>query len=165
MYAWYFKEVPLGVPTGDCVRFDDLYLLYVGIAPKPTPANGKPASRQSLFHRVRYHYLGNAEGSTLRLTLGCLLSERLEIQLRRVGSGKRLTFGRDGESILSAWMADNAFVAWWTQAEPWLVERQTIGSISLPLNLDQNRAHHFHAMLSEKRRTAKATARSLPILN
>lgn len=39
---------------------------------------------------------------------------------------------------------------WWTQAEPWLVERQTIGSISLPLNLDQNRAHHFHAMLSEK---------------
>lgn len=51
--------------------------------PKPTPANGKPASRQSLFHRVRYHYLGNAEGSTLRLTLGCLLSERLEIRLHK----------------------------------------------------------------------------------
>jgi hypothetical protein len=27
---------------------------------------------------------GNAEGSTLRLTLGCLLSEQLGIELRRV---------------------------------------------------------------------------------
>lgn len=30
-------------------------------------------------------------GSTLRLTLGCLLAEQLGIQLRRVGSGARVT--------------------------------------------------------------------------
>jgi hypothetical protein len=43
---------------------------------------------------------GNAEGSTLRLSSGCILAEQLGIQLRRVGSGKRLTFGT-GEQRLS----------------------------------------------------------------
>ncbi|WP_394816236.1 GIY-YIG nuclease family protein [Streptomyces mooreae] len=42
-------------------------------------------STQNLRKRVRYHYRGNAAGSTLRLTLGCLLG----LELRRVGSGKR----------------------------------------------------------------------------
>ncbi|MEU1194017.1 GIY-YIG nuclease family protein [Streptomyces sp. NPDC005859] len=42
-------------------------------------------STQNLRKRVRYHYRGNAAGSTLRLTLGCLLG----LDLRRVGSGKR----------------------------------------------------------------------------
>ena len=51
--------------------------------------------------RIRYHYQGNAEGSTLRLTLGCLLSEELDIELQRVGSGKRMTFA-EGEGILCA---------------------------------------------------------------
>ena len=46
--------------------------------------------------RIPYHYQGNAEGSTLRLTLGCLLSEELDIELRRVGSGKRMTFAEGG---------------------------------------------------------------------
>jgi hypothetical protein len=46
-------------------------------------------SRQNLRKRLRYHYRGNAYGSTLRLTLGALLNEQLIIQLRRVGSGSR----------------------------------------------------------------------------
>ncbi|MER6923283.1 GIY-YIG nuclease family protein [Streptomyces spiralis] len=54
--------------------------------------------------RGRYHYRGNAAGSTLRLTLGCLFG----LELRRVGSGTRLTFGRVGEARLSQWMAANA---------------------------------------------------------
>jgi hypothetical protein len=54
--------------------------------------------------RNRYHYRGNAEGSTLRLTLGCLLSSSLGLRLRRVGSGKRLTFA-DGEARLSESMS------------------------------------------------------------
>ncbi|MET9440781.1 GIY-YIG nuclease family protein [Streptomyces sp. NPDC006610] len=53
-------------------------------------------STQNLRKRVRYHYRGNAAGSTLRLTLGCLLG----LELRRVGSGKRMTFGKAGEAIL-----------------------------------------------------------------
>jgi hypothetical protein len=44
------------------------------------------ASKQALSHRVRYHMRGNAEGSTLRLSFGCILADQLGIELRRVGS-------------------------------------------------------------------------------
>jgi hypothetical protein len=71
-------------------------------------------STQNLHKRVRYHYRGNAAGSTLWLTLGCLLG----LELRRVGSGKRMTFGKVGEGTLSQWMAGNAQVCWIDQSEP-----------------------------------------------
>src|SRR6185437_4481148 len=67
VYAWYFREIPRGTPTAGCVKHDGHTLLYVGISPSAPPLNGKPPSRQSLWHRIRYHYRGNAEGSTLRL--------------------------------------------------------------------------------------------------
>jgi hypothetical protein len=135
VYGWYFSELPWPIDTSQCVTWDGCTLLYGGIAPKAPPANGRPASQQSLWHRIRYHYTGNAAGSTLRLTLGCLLAERLGIQLRRVGSGRRLTFAV-GEARLSAWMADNAFVTWVETERPWLAEHQLIASVNLPLNLD-----------------------------
>jgi len=161
VYAWFFRKCPDGVPTEGCLRSGDLTLLYVGISPKAPPATGAP-SRQSLRSRIRYHYRGNAEGSTLRLTLGCLLSHSLAIELRRVGSGLRMTFGV-GEQILNEWLDQNARVAWLTCGEPWRVEEELIRSVSLPLNLDQNRNHGFHAQLTERRRVAKARARELPV--
>ncbi|MEV1246427.1 GIY-YIG nuclease family protein [Nonomuraea sp. NPDC049750] len=36
--------------------------------------------------RMRYHFRGNAEGSTLRLTLGCLLGLELARSMIRQGS-------------------------------------------------------------------------------
>lgn len=81
------------------------------------------------------HYGGNGEGSTLRLTLGCLLSDSLNIKLRRVGSGKRRTFTNPGEIILDKWMAMHARVAWAAVEEPWLVEKRLLATTSLPLNL------------------------------
>ena len=162
VYAWFFRNLPSIVPTEDCVAHEDLRLLYVGIAPKAPPQNGARSSRQRLFHRISYHYRGNAEGSTLRLTLGCLLSESLGIQLRRVGSGWRLTFGA-GEELLSDWMHANAFVTWQTHPEPWVLEEQLICKLSLPLNLDMNSEHPFHATLSNIRRQAKAAARAWPV--
>src|SRR6516162_4544244 len=109
VYAWYFREIPPGVPTDDCRQALGATLLYVGISPK------KPPSGQDLRGRIRYHYCGNAEGSTLRLTLGCLLG----LRLYRVGSGKRRTFA-DDEKRLSDWMAQNALVTWFPTPEPWL---------------------------------------------
>jgi hypothetical protein len=93
------------------------------ISPSARPANGKRPSRQTLLSRIRYHYCGNAEGSTLRLTLGCLLAEQLGIELRRVGSGNRMTFGQ-GEAKLSEWMAENAFVVFHVCDTPWELERE-----------------------------------------
>lgn len=163
VYAWYFREIPLEVPTEGCHRVDGSTLLYIGIAPKAPPRNGTRPSKQRLFDRVRYHYRGNAEGSTLRLTLGCLLADNLGIQLRRVGSGKRFTFG-GGEHLLSAWMAENALVTWTVDPEPWVLEEQLIGSLTLPLNLDMNSRHPFFQSLRKIRKQAKEVARELPIL-
>ncbi|RYH13084.1 MAG: hypothetical protein EON57_02620 [Alphaproteobacteria bacterium] len=157
VYAWWFRDT-LHVPTQGCVQHDDLTLLYVGISPKAQAPNGR-TSRQSLRTRVRYHYRGNAEGSTLRLTLGCLLG----LPLRRVGSGTRRTFA-EREAELSQWMEENAFVSWVGTSEPWLPETEIIATTSLPLNLDQNRSHAFHAELSQLRREAKASAAALPIV-
>jgi hypothetical protein len=53
---------------------------------------------------------GNASGSTLRLSLGCLLSTTLGIQLCP-GPHGRMTFSA-GEAKLSAWLHENAAVTW-----------------------------------------------------
>lgn len=163
VYGWYFKELPYPIDTRGCVVRGDLTLLYVGISPKAPPRNGRAGSRETLRSRIRYHYRGNAAGSTLRLTLGCLLGDRLGLQLRRVGSGTRLTFA-DGEHALSAWMADNAYVTWLETPKPWAAEHELIAAVDLPLNLDQNRRNAFHAELTLRRARARATARALPVV-
>ena len=157
LYAWYFREIPPGVPVGDCRRAQGATLLYVGISPKRPPRNGGVASRQTLRSRIKNHYRGNAAGSTLRLTLGCLLETELGLRLRRVGGGDRCTFG-EGEQQLSGWMEANALVTWLPSVEPWRLEEQLIASVSLPLNLDQNRHHAFHDRLSALRREARRRA-------
>ena len=72
-----------------------------------------------------------------------------------------MTFG-DGEQVLSQWMQDNAFVAWVSQPEPWGLEEKLIGKVSLPLNLDMNRSHPFHPVLSAVRREARRAAMGVP---
>jgi hypothetical protein len=161
VYAWFFDWCPEGIPREELVHSFGFVLLYVGIAPGPPSAFGK-SSRQTLRSRPRYHFRGNADGSTLRLSLGCLLSHSLGIELRRVGSGRRLTFGA-GEQALDDWLGRNARIAWMVCNEPWETEEYLIRTVSLPMNLDQNRHHLFHLRLSEIRRVAKARARELPI--
>ncbi|MFF8555205.1 GIY-YIG nuclease family protein [Streptomyces sp. NPDC015501] len=149
VYGWHFERPPH--PDLDAGR-----LLYVGIAPRYM---ANRTSTQNLRKRVRYHYRGNAAGSTLRLTLGCLLG----LELRRVGSGKRMTFGKAGEATLSRWMADHARVCWVERGEPWNLESQLISRLDLPLNLDQNRHNAFHSRLKELRAAARERARELPV--
>lgn len=161
VYAWWFRSLPTALDTTACLKRDDATLLYTGISPKAPPANGRAPSRQRLRDRVRYHYIGNAEGSTLRKTLGVLLAGELGIELRRVGSGKRMTFGT-GEQALSEWMGDYALVSWVVHREPWMLEAELIEQLDVPLNLDANRHNAFHATLTAARSSAVARARSLP---
>lgn len=158
VYAWYFDDVPPHVPTGDCHSWDGALLLYVGISPRKPTMDGR-ASRQSLRSRLRYHYRGNAAGSTLRLTLGCLLETSLGIQLQAVGSRNRLTFA-GGEDALSRWMSTHARVTWLADPEPWVIEDQLIESLSLPLNLQGNSHHPFQPTLSGIRAAARNQART-----
>lgn len=162
VYAWYFKRMPDSVDAARCHTLEGMPLLYVGIAPRPPYKDGR-RSGSTLHQRVRYHYRGNAAGSTLRLTLGCLLTETLGIELRRVGSGARRTFS-DGEGLLSEWMSQNAFVCWLEHPQPWQIEASLIAQYDLPLNLDQNKRNRFHPELSAARQRAKQRAAELPIV-
>lgn len=161
VYGWWFRCLPAAIDVSRCERKCDLTLLYVGISPSRPPRNGKPPSQQNIRKRITYHFRGNAEGSTLRKTLGCLLADELGIELRRVGSGTRRTFGA-GEAILSQWMADNALVSWIALSQPWLLERELFNSLDLPLNLQDNSHNRFHRQLTGVRAAAEARARALP---
>jgi hypothetical protein len=118
--------------------------------------------RETLRSRIRYHFRGNAEGSTLRLTLGCLLEPTLGTRLRRVGSGRRHTFA-DREAALSAWMASHAAVTWRATPKPWVAEAHLISTLTLPLNLDQNTHHPFAEKLLALRSAARRRADALPV--
>lgn len=157
VYGWYFREVPARFDTSECARFGDLVLLYIGISPsRPVPAGD--VSKRGLRTRIRTHYRSNISASTLRYTLACLLQERLGLRFAITASG-RLSIG-DGESALSAWMSDSAFVTWVETPEPWVVEEEAIRSVNLPLNLSQNKSHGFAAELSALRSAARLRALS-----
>lgn len=163
-YAWYFDELPPGVPAENCRTNEFGMLLYVGIAPKEPPTNGRPSSRQHLRQRIRYHFRGNAYGSTLRLTLGCHLAEHLGIELRRVGSGTRLTFTKPGEAALSEWMAAHARVAFVLDDEAWKLEQELIRREILPLNIAHNAHNAYYTALRALCAEHKLRARGLPIV-
>ena len=163
VYGWWFRAVPALIDTTECRKHDGLVLLYVGISPRRPPASGQAASRQDVRQRLWMHYAGNAEGSTLRKALGCLLAGQLGIQLRRVGSGRRKTFA-DGEQLLSAWMSENAFVSWVIRERPWELEHDLIAAVDLPLNLEGNIEHRFHPDLTQARARCVAQANALPVL-
>lgn len=165
VYAWYFDQVPPGVDASTCYVIDGWTLLYVGISPKEPPTNGRAPSTSTLRKRLQTHFAGNAAGSTLRLTLGCLLAKGLDANLRRVGSGARYTLTNPGEQRLDAWMAEHARVAWRAVAEPWRLERDILGSgTSLPLNIRDNPNLAHIAFVQAARSAARREADLLSIL-
>jgi hypothetical protein len=156
VYAWFFQDVPPDVPTHGCLVSDGLTLLYIGICPK----NGNGKTQRTLRQRIRgEHYGGNAEGSTLRQTLGILLAGVSGFPLRRVGSGKRLTLTHNGERWLDDWMSANAFVSCVPHDSPWEVERHLLHLYPCPLNIQHNRHHPFNKSLRQRRREARQEAR------
>ncbi|WP_237755023.1 GIY-YIG nuclease family protein [Nocardia nova] len=163
IYGWWFRRLPAEIDVGGCKTQSGLTLLYTGIGPSKPPANGKASSRQTLRSRIRTHYTGNAAGSTLRLSLGCLLSDELGIELRLFGSGRRMHFGL-GESLLSQWMHENALVSWITDPTPWTVEDELIATLDVPLNLMGNARNGFHTSLTAVRSAARIRATGLPVL-
>ena len=70
-----------------------------------------------------------------------------------------------GEKSISRWMGDNAFVIWIVHQRPWELESEVIRNLSLPLNLDQNKSHVFHPVLSQIRQQAKQNAREKAVVN
>lgn len=162
VYAWFFKEVSAIVPTDGCVTKGDLTLLYVGISPDKA---SKPNSKQNLRKRITNHYRGNAKSSTLRRSLGVLLTDQSNFPLRRVGSGKQMTFTHHGEQWLDDWMENNAFVVWIEHPAPWELEEELLSTLSLPLNIKGNAGHLFAGELSQLRKDAIKQAKEQPVAN
>ena len=160
-YAWFFKEIP-NVPTDSYIQKNGMTLLYAGISPDKV---SKPNSKKNLRKRITNHYRGNAEGSTLRRSLGVLLTEESDFPLRRVGSGKRMTFTHLGEQWLDKWMEKNAFVSWVTHEKPWELEEVLLDTLSLPLNSKGNKDHSFADTLSQFRKDAIHQAKKMPVAN
>src|ERR1700712_5451241 len=163
-YGWWFRTLPAAVDATGCEVRDDLTLLHVGISPTPPPASGKRPVSQDLHKRIRYHFggaRGNADGSSLRKTLGVLLADELGLELRRVGSGKQITLA-GGEAVLNQWMSDNTLVSWVVRPEPWVFEDELTANLVLPLNLQGDSA--FHQELKRLRREAMVKASKLRVL-
>jgi hypothetical protein len=157
VYGWWFDTSPGDLDTSSCTVWNGLTLLYTGISPTRPPSNGKAASRSHLRQRIQTHYTGNAEGSTLRKTLGCLLADELGLELRRVGSGSRRTFVL-GEPVLSQWMSRHAFVCITPRDDPWELEEHLIATVDLPLNLRGNSRNRNHALVTQSRAACVAGA-------
>lgn len=165
IYAWFFKRVPDLIDATGCFSICGKTLLYVGISPREPPTDGRQPSRSTLRKRLQTHYRGNAEGSTLRKTLGCLLAHQTGFPLRRVGSGQRQTFTNPGEQALDAWMSANAYVTWHPCERPWAVEQEILASgLPLPLNIRDNPCEAHTLVVRAVRRNAVAAAIDLPIV-
>ncbi len=155
IYGMYFQTVPLNVPTSGCNRFCNATLLYVGISPEK-PAAGKQASTHTLFDRIRFHLRGNAERSTFRFSVGCLVRDLISIQL--CCSEKSRTWGSTGERALSEWIAANVLVCWAVHPSPWEVEEELLRRYCVPLNIKHNPTNVFRRDLKALRRQAKLAA-------
>jgi len=167
IYAWYFKEIPnlklfrkyFNIDKSsfieDTIKFDNYQLLYIGISPS------SPKSNNNIRNRIRSHMNSNASASTLRLTLGCLLSNELNIQLKQIR--KRFYFGEE-ESIISNWLEKNAYVTFETCPEPWIVEKEAIKQLVLPLNILDNEHNSFYSALKNIRKQSKDLARKNPYI-
>ena len=144
LYGWYFRRLPDRRILADrCVCHAGCYLLYVGIAPK------SERSKTNLRSRIKDHY---RSWTTLRQTLGSLLAQELGLRPRN----KKLQWDR--EDILSDWMARNAVVVWVEHPAPWVVEREIIRTLDLPLNLNHNTGHPFYAKVKAARKRQRDIA-------
>lgn len=139
VHGWWSDRLPALIEVSGCPTWRGLTLLYTGISPTRAPRNGCAPSKSHLRERIQTHVAGNAEGSTLRKTLGCLLA---------VGSDRRPTFV-EGEQALFEWVGEQAFVEL---------------ELGLPLNLEGNSRNAFHAELTRVRSDRVAVANALPVI-
>lgn len=156
IYGWWIRKGALDVPEAPYQEHDRHQLLYVGISPRKPSVAGR-ASNGNLRKRLVTHATKNASQSTLRRTLGVLLTDELGLTLGVHGG--REHYGPQGEAFISRWLIDNARVAWAVDPQPWEAEDELLEHATLALNLD-GRSDAFARSISDRRRAALAAARA-----
>lgn len=158
IYAFYFDKMPYNGLKGleNCVRVEKWTLLYVGISP------GDETKKGTIQQRIGSHFGGAIAGlSTLRLSLGCMLSYGKDLDITLKCSGGKETFGPNGEQKLTDWMKEHAQVCWFVIEKPWLVEKEVIQTLQPPINIEHNETHPFCGVLRAIRKECKDKARAL----
>jgi Ser/Thr protein kinase RdoA (MazF antagonist) len=144
VYAWYIRNLPEIVPTAVCHHHNNLALVYVGIS-------------NNLRKRIRRHFYGSTNTSTLRRTLGALLID--ELNLTPEMKSKTKFYLGQSEEKLSQWLAQNGSVVWLAHQNPRQLEQAVLASnLSLPLNVEGNKGHPFRPMLTRLRQALKEKA-------
>lgn len=155
-HTWWFTPGALLVPAREYATADGFDLLYTGISPRKPTAAGK-ASTGNIRSRLRSHAKRDASWSTLRLSLGILLADDLDLTLA-LDQG-RIHWGT-GEAALTKWMQKHARVSWVRDPAPWDVEEELLAVENVPLNIDQHLHDPFSRGLNQRRIDAKAKARA-----
>lgn len=130
-------------------------LLYLGIAPNSV------RSKRNLRSRLRQHTGANLGGSTFRLSLAALLSEREG--WTPIWTDRPCLEQSDLDALL-AWQRTNLRARWCKVAEPWRpgLESEVIRLMTPPLNRDHNEAHPFYGTIGDARSALREAARSRP---
>lgn len=156
VYGWWMRKGALNVPDAPYQEQDGHQLLYVGISPRKPSAAGR-VSKSTLRERLVTHATKDASRSTLRRTLGVLLTDELGLNLG-VHNGRE-HYGPQGEALISRWLIENARIAWAVDPRPWVAEDELLEDATLALNLD-GRSDAFARSISDRRRAALAAARA-----
>ncbi len=152
VYAWFFEPARLGIRGGYYeVLVEGRALVYVGMVPS------RRDSRKKLRDRLRNHLRNTARQSTLRLSLGALLMEKLSLEPKARSDG-RIDFGVT-EAALGDWIAEHGWVSWMPHPSPWQIEGQLVHALRTPLNLHGNETHPFFSILSVARARVREKAR------
>jgi hypothetical protein len=125
-YLEFDKTLPIEV--------DDHDLLYVG------------ASIDPLRRRVLAHLTGNSKASSLRMTLGAILTEELLLDPIAGANRGYYDFGF-GEARLSQWIVSTTRIGFYPSDDPYDLERDILRCVPLPLNIDQRKRHRFSRYL------------------
>jgi hypothetical protein len=147
-YGIYFKAHSFAVPNEAFLEVDGFQLLYFGIAGYPR----RRERRLNLRQRIAGDLGGTAWDSELRLHVGILLEEKLNLELVAGGPGQPYQWS--DESALTEWMGANATVSWMESERPWLLEHQALMGYGhlLPLNVEFNEFKEFSLRLKSRRR-------------
>ncbi len=160
IYAWYFKDGLFKLPNQKSIsRHKNYSILYIGIAPS------RLTSKSNIRKRIFNHFRGTAYGSTLRLSLGVLLSNKSKFILRRIKNKKMIRFTDEGEDWIDNWLEKNSLVSWFENPQPWKIEKNLINQLYLPLNIQGNLNNAFKSTLIDLRKKARERAMNLAIID
>lgn len=120
------KLPDVGIPV-TYTKFRDYEVIYVGLA------------SSSLKDRdIKKHFSGNAGGSTLRKSLGCLFGCNLIPRDSHYNNNEKTKFNVTDESKLSEWIKTNLLLFYYPNKEFDRIESLLIQTLNPPLNLSKN---------------------------